>query len=867
MVYRVLVALIFLFFQSAHGADLGASASLKAYELFKNRSCGPVHADDVLELESAVCADCAAGAVSNKTPIVLGTFSDMEEELFFDFAAQKQVDALSCRIAHLDPIANSKSLTALEDKAILDLATKLPHLRTLSRRLKYLKNRIAEIELRLVSSKGLGPDEPARLMKESQGLSKEADIVTPALASLFETLWMSEDPMMAKYIEKAVDSSIEPYDFILSARSLHKPNLIPDFLKKDFSFRANAILAMRSEAQDSHKKFIKQSSLDKGQRIFKLNDKTKELIVRQGEILPLLKQDNPEMLLGLACRLNGRYGEGPEIVNKSLIVGSFVLGGAGVIAKLALVGKIGAALTAEQAAISTQAAKVLLTASSGVGSIQVLSKIKKNCGSISAVMKPTNSCDSSHSWEKSEIAKIDNGNCALSITMIAAPVIAAKLAGFLPSLSKFRELSKLGRNTGLAVQETAQVSKLSQTPAIKNWADPQWSSFSSEAQVGVKASIEESPAVYIKAIRQNHPQIRFLKSLGYKFHVDHAKLTVDVPPFEEVMTTIETRINGLVKSGRLGKDDILVPARVFVKGSKYVFVRFGESIPKGYKTYNTLLSNGQFERALAEGYYPIGEPTKVLQGQRTLTTEHDLAHFSTFLDHPDAMANLRKAMQRFAESGKYQNAAQERRLFYFNEFHEYVSPAQSGSFDSFISKSGLALKEDFVSATQVKSQLAHKSVAEMKTMLRELDRRQFQEPIGGSPRDLVTQKFELGRFHDDGSERGADDIAHRDGVFLASPRGIVDIAIRDGALAGSDRAKIEDALARAIAANHNSKNIDPLTFITEATQPNLKKSDNLYRYVCGSGSWATTTDFYEAFCTDYLRFRFKAKIPKPQIPK
>lgn len=125
------------------------------------------------------------------------------------------------------------------------------------------------------------------------------------------------------------------------------------------------------------------------------------------------------------------------------------------------------------------------------------------------------------------------------------------------------------------------------------------------------------------------------------------------PPTPELfIEKYNEKIKTLILKRIISEKEVLRPAIPFAKAHKdnsreFIWLEWGQNIPKSYEvegvTYQPI-----FLKMLAEGYFPLSMSKRVTTGISGF--EHDMAHFTAFLDNPHYMSLLRKYAQKLVES-------------------------------------------------------------------------------------------------------------------------------------------------------------------------------------------------------------------------
>jgi hypothetical protein len=832
-----------LFFVSSAAAvlrELYTNASESLYEVVQNKSCSDLSKEDVDKLEGrGACLECLKE--NSKSKMSTKDFNAIVEESYFQRAAEQELHNLTCSIERVELAKNDKFL---KSKIKEDILAKLPSLSVLFKELTHARGDFIRErdKANFIRSTAFAPKGNPKVYEEALKVVSEKEQKMLKLHSSLEatlnSIWMGNTQAAREFLS----------DFFKSDFS-GTPSQSKKFEESFDSYFGN----IKTELSDN-KLYLEKQGTEKGGILF-FNDldlKTRSNFVKNPYYLELFSKatsSTPRATAALQCHLDAKYGKGNDYLNASVTAATLVLsGGAALFAKVPVIveATIGSATRLGQ--ISLQTSRVLLAAAAGAGTQQFLEEFDRNCHELEQKSLTSKDICSlpPKDFAAGELQSLEESNCGLAIALSGAPLIVVQKLS-----AKLKSAMRTARAENLKASMLEKALQIRSTSKIGPWA----SGGAQDFRKVVTENIQKMSPTYIRSIRQKHPQIKFLEEMGYRFEVKGDVLSVDVPPLEQVARKIQERMEDLVKSGRLKPDEILEPARAYSRKrfgkEEFVFVRFGEAPPEGFKPFDRgILPDGQFERAVAEGKFVLGEPVNDLLGLKISVVEHDLGHISGFLDHPEFMAAYRKAYTEIAMRGQFENMAQQQRFFHTGEFYEYMSPSKKPTFQSLLREHHLnyvAESEDFITVKEVRSQLKNKSNEEMKDLLKKLEEGHYTEPVGGTPRDLVTDEYVR---------------ANPRPAFLETPSGIAE---RYNRLTSSpDVEQTRRALADALTHIHNSQFMDPVTAIREAAKPKISTTDKSYLYYCKSGV-LRYAQIHNVFCGGYRSLRLPPKIPQPQF--
>jgi hypothetical protein len=150
----------------------------------------------------------------------------------------------------------------------------------------------------------------------------------------------------------------------------------------------------------------------------------------------------------------------------------------------------------------------------------------------------------------------------------------------------------------------------------------------------------------IKLANKNaDPVAEFWKDVGIKID---KKGNLDLN-HAEVAQNIDSKVNDMVRQGKILETDAIRPVFVYQLRRKYITVSPNEIPPKGARRVQTLIPNDDFLNMVADGKYPMGfddveKSKKYRYGEPAFL--HDTNHFATFVGNPEFMVSHKQAAKK-----------------------------------------------------------------------------------------------------------------------------------------------------------------------------------------------------------------------------
>jgi hypothetical protein len=415
----------------AYGSSPGSEFALKAYEIWNHKKCPQTSIQDLKMETAALQKTCPQVAA----PDLHLSAQGFEDKLFFNVAAELQVQENSCRLSHLKDLQNSKTVTPLEQTAIKNIADHLREMRPLYKQIQADNQKLFSLEQELSSNANhSSPEISENLIQQMNQLRPKILEESQKFARVYETLWACHDPQMKAYIERVLQSDLTPEEFTRQALEIKSHSLVTLPGRRGFSFRGEAVDTMADETQKDQDRLMHFASLENGKFTFNFSldalDSVKQNLVRQGSALTQLQRSTNSDLQGLACRLDGRYGEGPKdldvALNTGLLIGGLFTGG---LTELSMMGRAGVAAAegASETLSSEKLSRLVYMSFSMGSSAQAAEQVIKHCAEDlylvpkHRIVTPANGqsqCQPTSDWAQSEIRDMQDGNCALSMLQI-----------------------------------------------------------------------------------------------------------------------------------------------------------------------------------------------------------------------------------------------------------------------------------------------------------------------------------------------------------------------------------------------------------------------------------------------------------------
>lgn len=204
-----------------------------------------------------------------------------------------------------------------------------------------------------------------------------------------------------------------------------------------------------------------------------------------------------------------------------------------------------------------------------------------------------------------------------------------------------------------------------------------------------------------------------------------------------ILKNYELFMNQLIKTGKIKKEDVLRPAFLFTTlHGEIIWRRYGQEIPKGAKIYWDIISPEVYAKMIVEGFFPAGDAT--LTPTRIPTFQHDLAHLTSFMEHPHYMALIKKLGMAQASGlmGLSENLSQ--RMYFLNEgLMVYKNGAKDSILNLLLLSDSMKKSPSQVTLAQMEAYLKKKSHDELEQAFLQLtrDSDNYFDYMGGASRE------------------------------------------------------------------------------------------------------------------------------------
>ena len=154
--------------------------------------------------------------------------------------------------------------------------------------------------------------------------------------------------------------------------------------------------------------------------------------------------------------------------------------------------------------------------------------------------------------------------------------------------------------------------------------------------------------LYAAEKAKGHPNVLFMERAGYVFDPKKS----EVPSSDKIAQTFKEEIDVIAKKEGLKPEEVFDVVKPYkLPNGEIAFIKYGDPIPPGAKASTIELEHNEFINLVAEGKFPLGDGEVVPDIPMTLK-EHDVSHLSSFIEHPQAMAELIKQARTLRDSGK-----------------------------------------------------------------------------------------------------------------------------------------------------------------------------------------------------------------------
>ncbi|MEA9355610.1 hypothetical protein SHI21_05345 [Bacteriovorax sp. PP10] len=246
------------------------------------------------------------------------------------------------------------------------------------------------------------------------------------------------------------------------------------------------------------------------------------------------------------------------------------------------------------------------------------------------------------------------------------------------------------------------------------------------------------------------------KYTGYKIykegmpHVEVLKKVFNIRPGEKTENTVGTIIDqytkymdNLVSTNVVKREDVLLPAFVFKKpDGNLLWKSFGKEIPDDAVIERNIISPETLNAMAKEGYFPVGNDEHTINDISAF--EHDLAHFTGFIDSPEYMKEVKKLA--LTDQSRL-TVNQAKRASFFKEGMVYIKDDEALMKTLKISDE-MRKNPSQVTLEEMKKYLNGFSIEELETTRMELasNINKYYVSLGGSGRHSIDPRSNI--FHD-----------------------------------------------------------------------------------------------------------------------
>lgn len=213
---------------------------------------------------------------------------------------------------------------------------------------------------------------------------------------------------------------------------------------------------------------------------------------------------------------------------------------------------------------------------------------------------------------------------------------------FVGAAGKVAALSGRGLEKAIAkatlAEETEALEKANKLAAKKAHTNPEV-----DEAIADKHAYDLEPMR--EAVKADDPAVVFWKEVGV--HVNkNGELKLSSA---EVAQKIDTKVDDLVKSGKIKESDTLRPVLLYEYKGKTIGVGPNEIPPAGAVRRGSLLKEDEYLSFVGEGKYPMGDGSSTRADNYMFnesTFLHDTDHFVGFINNPEFMSASRQAANR-----------------------------------------------------------------------------------------------------------------------------------------------------------------------------------------------------------------------------
>ncbi|MBC7457901.1 MAG: hypothetical protein H7235_06460 [Bdellovibrionaceae bacterium] len=395
--------------------------------------------------------NCDAKAISN---LKRDSFDQISEKMFFESAAQSQLQAYDCVISQADELFNGQKSAQnpeVRQKIAVDFSVKILKLKQLQKNLELVQDQVSQLQ-RAAQTSPMGETMPGEAFdpKIHMALKQKEKKFQSAIDMMIASMWQGGHHLTREFVQ----AEVKKKDF-------DSKQFIETFLKADGKQSFNSLtqkikqevetdkLALISKAQ---KKSIPTSD-------YNLSDQDKIRLYKDQNWLGQTRTSSAqsESMTALSCRLEGRYGIGRERFYTAVQV-------AGTVALTVVPG--GMYLAAGRGLIAASVARTLsIAVATGASGTGLAITYEQKCPQ--SVMKNSThaACDLP---SKNFSEKMEHNNCALDVALAALDIPFPELKAA-SVLALGLNVKSVGSKAGTLLNIVKQDSKLLGNPQLDIW--------------------------------------------------------------------------------------------------------------------------------------------------------------------------------------------------------------------------------------------------------------------------------------------------------------------------------------------------------------------------------------------------------------
>lgn len=404
-------------------------------------------------------------------------------------------------------------------------------------------------------------------------------------------------------------------------------------------------------------------------------------------------------------------------------------------------------------------------------------------------------------------------------------------------------------NTGLPIlpdeairpRHQAKKDSFELKPASSSSKKDFWDTRSEAIAKSDQVRLREASPAYREALKKSDSHAKFLEKAGYNFEPGKEKPA----SLKALGGLYHSEIERKAKQLGIPDEDILIASSPFkLPNGEVKFIKIGDEIPKGAMPESVDLTDRQFIELVASGKFPLSEGEPYSRMALTIK-EHDAAHLSSFVDHPEAMAELAKQTRKLKTSGAIQKHYGKPEEVNFDpvSLRVYAILETSSYYDQ---KSLSALKSkvptlregQVVQPKDLKSTFSKMDQGELSKMITQVDEIQNQNTrhFGGASRDVIHRSI----------NHPAHDLnrVHQNEIEIKKLKNLREQMIKAKTPHESRQIEnqIKDSLSKVTATQWNFSQVNPKDMIKGAFEHNSLEGQRLREIYCASHGVSKDSD-------------------------